>query len=432
MTAHPSKIVMLVLDGAADSMSYRPTPLEKADTPGLDSLAANALCGLAYTVGPGIAPESDEAVISLLGYRVEEVYTGRGPLEALGAGLDLREDFEVAFRANFATIDEGTLTIVDRRVGRSLTSEEAAELAKSLNGMKLDGGRAYARVKATIGHRAVVIIGSREVKLSDQVDNTDPAYVRKGLHSVAATNYENRIRKCRPLADTPEARYTCKLVDEFTAKAIEVLSNHPVNLQRAAKGLLKANAILLRDAGSKLPRMKPFTSMHPVKRAAALVEMPVERGIAKAAGLKMYEVPLSREPGSHRIWVERTLEALSVNDFVYVHLKGPDEPGHDGDYEAKVKAIEAIDKEYVRPLVERLDLNEVAVIVTSDHATPWRLKAHSDDPVPVMVSWKAIEGGPGAFSEKTCAEQVELGEGLGFMQYGWQILPTVFQTLRLI
>ncbi len=426
----PGRLLMLVLDGAADSLGDEPTPLEAAETPGLDKLAEHAVCGLVYPVAPGIAPESDEAVISLLGYRVEEVYTGRGPLEALGAGLSIREGFEVAFRANFATIREDTLEIIDRRVGRSLSSSEAHELARALDGMELDSGNAYARVKATIGHRAVVVIGSRVRRLSDRVDNTDPAYRRKGLHSVAVKDYEPRIAKCRPLEDSEEAIYTCKLVDEFTLKAIEVLSKHPVNLERERRGLLKANAILLRDAGSRLPRMKPFTSLHGVRSAAALVEMPVEKGIAKAASMKMYEVPSGRDEEGLRRWVEATLAALSENEFVYVHLKGPDEPGHDGDFEGKVKAIELIDKYYVRPLLDKIDLSQVAVLVTSDHATPWRLRSHSDDPVPAMVSWTGIGYGLEGFNERACRRSVEAGEGLGLLQYGWQLLPTVLETLR--
>jgi 2,3-bisphosphoglycerate-independent phosphoglycerate mutase len=412
---------MLVLDGAADRPEEGPTPLELASTPGLDRLAEHAVCFSAYPVKKGIAPESDEAVIALLGYEVDKVYTGRGPLEALGANMEFNEGSEVAFRANFATVDERTYQIIDRRVGRSLSSEEAKELARAVDGILLNGGRAYARVKATIGHRAVVVIGARGKRLSDRVGNTDPAYVRVGLHSVAVKEYERRIRECEPMDTSDEARYTCMLVNEFTKRVIEILTHHPVNVERARRGLPKANAILLRDAGARLPKMKPFTLLHGVSSAAALVEMPVEKGIARAASMKTYDVPIGRSAETYGEWVRRTLEALEANQFVYVHLKGPDEPGHDGSAEAKREAIELIDRAYLQPLLEKLDLNETAILVTSDHATPWSLRSHSDDPVPVMVSWKGLRASVDVFSERTCRNLI--------LDFGWQVLPHAFRVI---
>ncbi|MDK2384332.1 MAG: phosphonopyruvate decarboxylase, partial [Candidatus Korarchaeota archaeon] len=237
------KLVYLVLDGAADSLEHRPTPLEAAETPGLDSLARRARGGMHFSVGRGYAPESDAAVLSLLGYDPGKYYTGRGPLEALGAGIRIREGWEVAFRANFATVDPGSRRIIDRRAGRSLSSDEAHKLAEALDNMELMGGEAYARVRATIGHRAVVVLGHRRHRLSGNVDNTDPAYVRRGRVSVAVPEPLFIIRQARPLDPSPEARLTAQLANEFTDKAIEVLDDHPVNRDRAARGLPKANAV---------------------------------------------------------------------------------------------------------------------------------------------------------------------------------------------
>ncbi len=424
MLTKPDKLIFLVLDGVADSITqHEPTVLESAETPGLDKLASHAICGLQYPIAPGVAPESDVAVLSLLGYEPEKYYTGRGPLEALGAGLSIREGFEVAFRGNFATIDEATRRIIDRRVGRSLTTEEARRLAETLDGMELsDGG--YARVRATVGHRVVVIIGSRVKRLSDEVDNIDPAYVRRGLVSVAVPNPEMVLRKCRPLRDTPEARETCRLVDEFVDRAIEVLSRHPVNIEREKRGLLKANAVLLRDAGGRLPRLPPLDKLHG-KSFAAVVEMPVEKGIAIAARMKVVEVEppsgdLRRDLPSR---LDATLRGLEEVDVVYVHLKGPDEPGHDGDFERKRRAVELIDELFVQPLLERIDTSRVAVLVTADHATPWTLKSHSGDPVPFMVSWAGFEGGPGRFTERRCKESGVV------VEHGWLLLPYVFEKI---
>ncbi len=420
------KLVYLVLDGAADKpFDGIPTPLQSARKEALDSLASNAICGTMWTIGRGVAPESDAAVLSLLGYDPERYYTGRGPLEALGAGVEFREEWEVAFRANFATINESTMEIIDRRVGRSLTSEEARELARALDGMRLLG-HGYARVKATIGHRAVVVIGSEKYRLSSMVSNTDPAYERRGLVSVAVKSPSKRVKECRPLEDSLEARITCSLVNEFTRKSIEILSKHPVNIVREKAGKLKANIILLRDAGNRLPRVEPVAKRYNLGSAAAVVEMPVERGIAKVAGLRVYEVPpptknLERDLP---LRLEAALKALAENRLVYVHLKGPDEPGHDGDYEGKRKSIEAIDKYFVKPLIESIDRNSVAVLVTSDHATPWSARTHTDDPVPFMLSHPSLPKGPGRFDETACSEKGEV------IEHGWELLGKVVEIIN--
>ena len=422
----PRSLIFLILDGAADRPVDGRTPLSEADAPGLRRLAGSAVCGFHYPVAPGVAPESDLATLSLLGYEPEKYYTGRGPLEALGAGMELREGREVAFRANFATIDPATRRIIDRRVGRSLRSEEARELAAALDGMRLSGG-GYARVRATIGHRAVVIIGSESRRLSAAVQNIDPAYVRKGLVSEAVPNPKMILPRCEPLEDTPEARETCRLVDEFVDKAIEILDKHPVNLERARRGLLKANAILLRDAGDRVPRLPPVSEVSGFAPAAAIAEMPVEIGIARAASMRIYSVSppsgdIARDMPER---LEATLRALRDGaGFVYVHLKGPDEPGHDGDFERKKKAIELIDKHFIQPLLDEIDLGETAVLVTSDHATPWSLRSHSGDPVPWMLAYSGLGEGLPGFNEIVCSERAKTR-----LEHGWELLPYIRRLL---
>ncbi len=422
------KLIYLVLDGVADRLVDEKTSLELAVKPGLDSLAKRGVCGVMYTVGKGYAPESDVAVLSILGYEPEKYYTGRGPLEALGAGIRIKEGYEIAFRANFATIDLETNKIIDRRVGRSLLTEEARELAKAVDGLELGLYEGYARVKATIGHRAVVVIGSRKYTLSDNVDNTDPAYTRKGKISVAVKDYKPYLREAKPLDDTVEAKRTSELVNIFTRKAIKILDNHPVNKKRAGKGLLKANLILLRDAGGKIPKLPPLKQLFGLE-FASITEMPVEKGIAIAAGMKPVEVPppTPDKKKDYEIRLEATLKALKQYDAVYVHLKGPDEPGHDGNIEKKVKAIEDIDKYYVQPLLEKIDLNEVAILVTADHATPPTVKAHTDDPVPVVLAYGKLQPDPvEKLSEKECYNK----GSLGVIEHGYQLLPLILEKLR--
>ncbi|RLF19120.1 MAG: phosphonopyruvate decarboxylase [Thermoprotei archaeon] len=422
------KLLYLVLDGVADRPQDGPTSLELASTPALDELARKAKGGMMYTIGRGIAPESDSAVLSILGYDPEKYYTGRGPLEALGAGVRIKEGYEVAFRANFATVDSKTKKIIDRRCGRDLTSEEARKLAESLNEMELGVPEAYVRIIPTIGHRAVVIVGHRTQKLSGNVSNTDPAYVKKGRISIAVKEYSNIIAECKPLDETPEARRTAYIVNVFTKRAIEVLDGHPVNLERQRRGKLKANAILLRDAGDSLPKVRTLNDIYKLS-FSAIVEMPVEKGIARLLGMSIAEVspPTGNRRKDYTERMEVTLDLLKRSDVVYVHLKGPDEPGHDGDRERKVRVIEDIDRYYVAPLLDNIDLSEVAILVTADHATPYTVRAHTDDPVPVILASERIEhDGLKAFNERECAKG-----SLGLIEHGWQLLPKVLKVLGL-
>ncbi|MEM0376165.1 MAG: 2,3-bisphosphoglycerate-independent phosphoglycerate mutase [Thermofilum sp.] len=421
------KLVYLVLDGVADRPEDGPTSLEVAKKPALDAIARRARCGLMYAIERGVAPESDAAVMSILGYNPHEEYTGRGPLEAVGAGLSLREGYEVAFRANFATVDPDTRRIVDRRCGRNLSSEEARELARALDNLQLNVYDAYARVIATVGHRAVVVIGSRSFPLSDAVDNTDPAYEKRGYVSEARSSFEPFIARARPLDKSPEALRTAELVDMFTELSISILKNHPVNLRRAAKGKLPANAILLRDAGGRLPRLQSISAKFGL-RFGAVAEMPVEVGISKVLGMEIASVPPPTEDkaADYAVRLEATLKLLDRVDAVYVHLKGPDEPGHDGDLKAKVKAIELIDQHYVSKLARELP-SDAAILVTADHATPYTRKAHSGDPVPVVLAHEKLEpDGVKEFTERACA-----GGSLGVIEHGYQLLPTVLSLLGL-
>ena len=422
-----AKIVYVVLDGAPDSPNSPRKTLEEAFKPNLDSLARSSLCGLVYTVKPGVAPQSDYATLSLLGYNPDLYYPGRGPLEALGAGLDMSQG-DIALRANFATVDPDTMRIIDRRAGRSLSSREARVLAEALDGMELDEGRGEARFRSTIGHRGVLLLRHREHHLSDMITNTDPAYRREGRYSVALENFEPYVAESRPLEDSEPARVAAMLLNEFTRRAVEMLDGHPVNLERARRGLLKANAVLSRDAG-KLPDSAPpsFRSRFGLS-GASIAEMVVEVGISRYVGLNSIGVEVEGRPKAelYREEAEKALKALEDFDLVYVHLKGPDEPGHDGDIEGKVRAVEEIDMYFFSSLVEGLDGfdERPAVIVTSDHATPWDRRSHSGDPVPLMVHHPAFSSGPSSFSETACE-----GGRLGLLVGGYKILPSVLRLL---
>lgn len=421
------KLLYLVLDGVADRINGE-TSLEVAETPGLNELVSKAKCGLQYSIGRGIAPESDVAVISILGYDPHKYYTGRGPLEALGVNIKIKEGSEVAFRANFATVDADSedLVILDRRCGRDLSSEEAKELAKAVDDLDLGIDDGYVRVQSTVGHRGVIVLGS-ELGLSDNVGNTDPAYAKVGKISTAKESYESKVSLCEPLEDTSEAKRTAELANIFTRKALEVLDSHPVNQKRESLDKLKGNILLLRDAGGSLPKVKPINEVFQAS-FAAVTEMPVENGVAKLLGMDTGEVspPTENKKADLEERLERTEKLLEKHNVVYTHLKGPDEPGHDGDFKRKVQSIEEIDRYFVRELLKHYDLSELAVLVTADHATPPELKVHSDDPIPFMIAYEKLQpDNIKKFSERECMKG-----SLGVIEHGWELLPMIMKMIR--
>lgn len=402
-------LLLTVLDGAAG----RPNPelsgktaLEAASTPTLNKLARKSKIGQMNVV-PGIAPESDSAVISLLGYDPKQVYTGRGPLEVLGAGMKF-ENGDLALRCNFATLKETRL--IDRRVGRTLKSKEAKELEEVINReVKLE--EADFKFKSTLAHRGALVIKSKH-ELSPKITNTDPAYTKKGLMSIAKEEYENKIQKCRAIEE--EAEKSAELVNEFTEKAIEALKGTKVNEKRKKEGKIPANAILTRDAGTEKPKLDDINERFGLNWTI-LANMPLEIGIAKAAGMKIKKI---NKEDDYDEWVQKTIEAMKENECLYIHLKGPDLPGHDGDAERKKRTIEEIDREYYEKLLRKIDLSKTVIAVTCDHATPCTIKAHGDDSVPIMISNPRLRKNNERFNEKQAKKgEIEISNGNKLMPY---------------
>ncbi len=422
------RLLYVVLDGLADrpvgELQDR-TPLEAAATPHLDDLAVRGALGTVLTVGEGIAPESDVAVMAILGYDPLRYHTGRGPLEAVGAGLRFR-DGDVALRGNFATVDAGW-TIVDRRAGRSLQTTDAAALAEAVTReVRLTAAPAEVEVVATVAYRCAVVLRPRDGRLSAKISNTDPAYGRVEGLGVARVVAGTTVEECRPLDDSPEAWTTAELVNEFTRKSREILDAHPVNERRRRAGQPPANVILLRDAGDHLPDVPPLAERFGIT-LGCFVEMPVERGIARLLGMAVVEVP----PGAadrervYRQWARRAADELPRHGGLYLHLKGPDEPGHDGDCAAKRDVIALIDRAFFGELLPRLDREQTVVAVTADHATPCGLRAHSADPVPLLVC-----GGGLAPDDTRAFSEREAARGSLGRRRGVDILPLLVDLLR--
>ncbi|OQB12523.1 MAG: cofactor-independent phosphoglycerate mutase [Candidatus Omnitrophica bacterium ADurb.Bin205] len=417
------KILYVVLDGLGDlpvKELANKTPLEAAVTPNMDRLAQSGKSGVVYPVGRGIAPESDIAVISLLGYDAHKYYTGRGPLESFAEGLAVN-DGDVAFRVNFATVAEDGKTIKDRRVGRNLTTEEAAALAKEINS-KVTLSSATFEFKSTIGHRGILVIRGMHQKLSGWITNTDPAYGREGVFGVALEKFDNTVSTSVPMSgyeNDLSAKEAAKLLNEFTEKSIKVLNEAGINKKRVSEGKLPGNLILSRDAGDRLPKFPSIKEVFNLK-FGSFVQMPVEKGIALLTGIDIIDVPHSSGhlDVDYPIWAKIALDSIQKYDGIYVHLKGPDEPAHDGDFIKKKESVEAIDKYFFTSLLSQLDLTDTIVAITADHSTVCAVKAHTADPVPLLVCGGNIKAdGSMSFSERA-AKLGSIGELLGN-----QILP---------
>ncbi len=401
------KILYVVLDGLGDLPIKElgdKTPLEAALTPNMDRLAQKGKTGIVYPVGKGIAPESDVAVISLLGYDAHKYYTGRGPLEAFAEGVQIA-DGNLALRIDFATVDVDGITIKDRRVGRNLSTEEATLLAKEINSKVTLSGGTF-EFKNTIGHRGILVIRGMHSKLSGWVNNTDPAYDREGVFGIAKEKFENKVAQSSAMPgyeNSSEAKDGASLLNEFTVKSHKVLNESAINKKRISEGKLPANIILSRDAGDCLPKFPPIGTLFNNMKFGSFVQMPVEKGIALLTKIEIIDIPASSGhlDVDYPIWSKMAIESLKKYDSIYVHIKGPDEPAHDGDFKTKKDIIELIDKFFFGTLLPNVNLNDLIICITADHSTPCKMKSHSADPVPLLVSGGNIKpDGSLSFSEK--------------------------------
>ena len=362
------------------------TPLEAATTKNMDVLAKNGIMGQVISVGKGIAPESDIAVFNMLGYKFQHSdYAGRGVVEAIGIGIDFK-DGDLALRGNFATLDnEGK--IIDRRAGRKIEREDVEEISKEIEKeIKFLNPNASVVVAPTVGHRVTVRL--RDSKpLSSEISNTDPAYGRvDGMGIAKAVSDFMKIEKCIPLEQTKDAISAANLVNEFTEQSLEIMKKSDVNKRRSQKNKKLLNSILLRDAGNKYPNVKPINDLHSMN-FSCIVDMPVEVGISNILKMRAYNA------GGLTDYEEKAsvaAQAMETENAIYVHLKGPDEFGHDGDAIGKMKNIEEIDKRFFGTLLDHIDISKVAVMISADHSTPSIHKGHSADPVPVLISGDMI------------------------------------------
>lgn len=413
-SAMPSeKAILIVSDGLGDrpiSAFKGKTPLEAATKPTLDALAKKGATGLLHVLSPGIPPGSDTGHLALFGYNPHNCYTGRGPFEALGAGLELLPT-DVAFRGNFATVKPSTGTsfrVIDRRAGRQLP--EGDQLAQLINGIKIPK---HPDVKVIVGHtvehRCAIVL--RGKGLSPAITDTDPH------------GHGDSMLDALPLDETPEALKTAAVVNEMTRQFHSTLSRSPLNTQRQEAGQPEANILLLRGAGV-LPVIPSLSDIFDVS-AACVAGGALYKGVARSVGMKVLSVPGAT--ASYDTDVEAkaraTGKALESHDFVFLHFKPTDSAAHDKNPEKKKAMVEKLDH-MVTTLLELIDPDHTHIALTSDHTTASTIGKHTGDPVPLLLVGPAVRNDRvKEFHERACAEG-----GLGHL-HGVALMPLLLSFL---
>jgi len=360
------KAVLLIADGLGDrpirELEDR-TPLEATEKSEIDLLAAQGECGLMDPIAVGVRAGSDTAHLSILGYDPYTYYTGRGPYEAAGIGMNVMAG-DVAFRCNFSTVDEG-MVITDRRAGRITTGTE--QLAAAVNGLEIDGVQCI--FKESVAHRGALIL--RGPGLGAEITDTDPHHEDAKVLQSTATDPN----------DAASAK-TAAVINEFVRRSYDLLRDHPVNKERIAQGLNPANVILPRGGGIG-PHMESFRDRYGLK-AACVAETGLINGVARYVGMDIKEVPgATGGPDSNLInMAAEIIEVLRKYDFVLCNVKGADVGGHDNKPQVKMDMIAKLD-EMVGYLMSNVPENTF-IVLTADHSTPCAVMDHSGDPVPIV------------------------------------------------
>ncbi len=363
------KTIIILGDGMADEPIPElggKTPLQYAHTPYMDKLAASGVTGRMKTVQDGFHPGSEVANLAVLGYDLNQVYEGRGVLEAASIGVDLQPG-EIAMRCNLVCIDGD---ILKNHSAGHISTGEAAQLIDYLNKELADE---TFRFHTGVSYRHLLVMkGERK-----ELDCTPP--------------HDSPLQPFTPLlikALRPEARHTAAQLNRLILRSQELLKDHPVNRQRTAAGKDPANSIWPWSPGWR-PAMKTMQELYGFSNGAVISAVDLIRGIGVYAGLK--NIPVTGATGLYDTNYEgkaaAALEALKTNDFVYLHIEASDEAGHEGDVDLKVKTIENLDSRAVRIIYEEVQQwdEPVAIGILPDHPTPCSIRTHTAEPVPFII-----------------------------------------------
>lgn len=376
------KHIIILGDGMADHPIQRLgglTPLQYADTPYMDRIAREGKTGRLVTIPDGFQPGSEVANTAILGYDLQQVYEGRGPLEAASIGYDMRPD-DLALRCNIITLGDGKIRF---HHGGHLTTEEGDRLIQYLNS-ELGNDSVHFITGIQYRHLLVIHGGSKHIVCAPPHDHPNEAW-------------EPLLVKPEPDAPVEPGRMTAAetaaLINELILRSQQLLSAHPFNRQRTPSA--QANSIWPWSGGYR-PSMQTLPQRYPqIKHGSVVSAVDLIRGIGHYAGLRriVVEGATGMANTNYEGKAEAAIRALRDEDFVFLHIEASDEAGHDGDLELKLQTIEYLDRRIVRPVLEAIDTwdEAVSVALLPDHPTPVEIRTHVGEPVPFAIWHKGIE-----------------------------------------
>ncbi len=402
------KYLILVPDGAGDNeidTLRGKTPLEVSKIPHMDSLGAKGEVGRVATIPPGIAPGSDAANLSVMGYDPSIYLTGRAPLEAASIGIDMN-DTDVAFRTNIITVvgdgEYEDMVIKDHSAG-DISTQEADQLIKAINEAFADD---EIRFYTGTSYRHCMIVHNGNTDF----DLTPP-------HDVLGKSVKENLPKGKG----------SEFIEEMMRKSYEILKNHPVNLSRKQHGLNPANTLWIWGQGKK-PALSSFYEKYRIN-GAAISAVDLIKGIAICAGLESIEVE-GATGTLHTNYEGKTAATIDAfkkgADFIYLHLEGPDECSHQGDMDGKIKCLELIDEKVLKPILDYFEQSgeDYKVLVLPDHKTPLSIRTHSSDPVPFVLFDSRVKKEPhlnNQFNEKSGANGLFFESGHKLADYFFKV-----------
>ena len=385
------KHIIILGDGMADHQVDRlggKTLLQYARPEYMNRLAKAGRCGRLVTVPEGFPPGSEVANTAILGYDLNKVYEGRGPLEAASIGYEMADD-DFAIRCNIITLEDGKIITHN---GGNLQTEDARILIDYLN----------ENLAKPINEKE----GCDRVKFITGIQYRHLLIIKGGnKHIVCAPPHDHPNEPWRPLLVTPEpglvgsdivaAQSTATLINDLILRSQELLAQHPFNQARAARGERQANSIWPWSGGYR-PSMQTLMQQYPqVKTGAVISAVDLIQGIGKYAGLRIIKVPgaTGLADTNYEGKAQAAIDALQTDDFVFVHVEATDEAGHDGDLDLKLKAIDYLDQRLIKPIFEATEKMDepVCIAILPDHPTPVEQRIHVNEPVPFLIYYKGIE-----------------------------------------
>jgi len=400
------KHIIILGDGMADHPIARlegKTPMQYADKPMMDWLASHGCCGRLVTVPEGFPPGSEVANTAILGYDLNQVYEGRGPLEAASIGYEMAED-DFAIRCNIITLEDGKIITHN---GGNLQTADARILIDYLNetlATPINERMGCERVKFITGiqyrHLLVIKGGNKHIDCAPPHDHPNEEWqgllVKAEQHAPVESGHLT-------------AQETADLINEMILMSQELLAKHPLNIERAKRGERQANSIWPWSGGYR-PSMETLMQQYPqVKTGTVISAVDLIRGIGHYAGLRIIEVEgaTGLADTNYEGKAQAAIDALKKDDFVFVHVEATDEAGHDGDLELKLRAINYLDQRLIRPVFEAVEqMNEpVCIAVLPDHPTPVELRIHVNEPVPFLIWHKGIKADEvQQYDEESCLQ----------------------------